>query len=65
MDIGANRDAIDKRHCHHLLPQHGADLRGGLADGGMPVNLRMLRRIDQGEEVEARTGLSAGIVAGA
>lgn len=38
---------------HYLLRQHRRDLRGGLADGGMSVNLRMLRRIDQGEEVEA------------
>ena len=27
--------------------------RGGAANGGMTVNLRMLRHIDQGEEVEA------------
>jgi len=31
----------------------------------MTVNLRMLRRIAQGEEVEAADGALAGIVAGA
>lgn len=39
----------DRGGGHHLLRRHERDLRGGLADGGMTVNLRMLRRIDQGE----------------
>jgi hypothetical protein len=34
------------------LRQHGCNLGDGLADGGMTLNLRMLRLIDQGEEVE-------------
>lgn len=50
----------DRGRGHHLLRQHGGDLRGGLADGGMTVNLRMLRRIDQGEEVEVADGTVGG-----
>ena len=51
----------DRGRGTHPLGQHGSDLRGGLADGGMSVNLRMLRRINQGEEVEAAAGIDAGI----
>ena len=49
----------DRGRGHHLLRQHGGDLRGGLADGGMTVDLRMLRRIDQGEKVEAADGVKS------
>lgn len=36
------------------------NLHGGLPEGGMPVNLRTLRRIDQGQEVEAADGAVGG-----
>lgn len=55
----------DRGRGHHLLRQHGSDLRGGLADGGMAVNLRMLRRMDQGEKVEAADGAVGSSVLGA
>jgi len=48
-----------------VLAEHSFNRRSRiLTDGGMTVNLRMLRRIDQGEEVEAAVGAVGGELAG-
>ena len=56
-----NRETFDFDCQSKLL--FGGDLRGGLVPkrgSGMSVYLRMLRRIDQGEEVEATSGEVGG-----
>lgn len=57
----SHRQGDRGRGCHLLCQQWGY-LRGGLAPqsgSGMTANPRMLRRIDQGEEVETADGAVA------